>query len=194
MTARAFAIFATAIGSCAIAWGDRGIVWVQLPQADEMAARRRVVHRFPEALETRPPPGVDLAVRDIVRLFKGEPADLSRIALDVSEVPEFNQRVYAVARTIPVGETLTYGEIATRMGETIAAARAVGAALGANPFPPIVPCHRVLGAGGKTGGFSARGGVDTKMRMLSIERARTGAAPTLFDAHGGLPLAAGGRR
>lgn len=194
MTARAFAIFATALGPCAIAWGDRGIVWVQLPQADASAARRRVVHRFPEALETRPPPGIDLAVRDIARLLAGERADLSRIDLDMSELPEFNRRVYAVARTIPAGETLTYGEVATRMGETIAAARAVGAALGANPFPPIVPCHRVLGAGGRTGGFSARGGVETKMRMLSIEGARTGIAPTLFDAHGGLPLAAGGRR
>lgn len=188
VTARAFALFATAIGTCAIAWGRRGIVWLQLPQKDETAARSRAIRRFPEAIETLPPPGVDLAVRDIVSLLSGEPADLSRISLDMSEVPEFNRRVYAVARTIPPGESLTYGEVAARLGDT-GAARAVGHALGANPFPIVVPCHRVLAANGGTGGFSARGGVDTKMRMLSIERARTGSAPSLFDAHGGLPLA-----
>jgi len=190
---RAFALFATAIGSFAIAWGPRGIVWVQLPQADEDSARLRAIRRFPEAMETLPPPGVDLAIRDIVRLLAGEAIDLSRITLDMTDVPEFHRRVYAVARTIPAGETLTYGEVAARMGEP-GAARAVGASLGANPFPIVVPCHRVLGADGKTGGFSARGGVDTKLRMLSIERARTGSAPTLFDAHGGLPLAAARRQ
>ncbi len=94
-----------------------------------------------------------------------------------------------MARQIPPGETLTYGEVAARIGEP-GAARAVGTALGQNPFPIVVPCHRVLAANGRTGGFSARGGVATKMRMLSIERARTGSAPTLFDALGGLPLAA----
>lgn len=188
MTARAFALFTTAIGTCAIAWGRRGIVWLQLPQKDEAGARSRAMRRFPEAMETLPPPGVDLAVRDIVSLLAGEPADLSRIGLDMSGVPEFNRRVYEVARTIPPGSTLTYGEVATRLGDPTAA-RAVGQALGANPFPIVVPCHRVLAANGGTGGFSARGGVDTKMRMLSIERARTGSAPSLFDAHGGLPLA-----
>lgn len=187
---RTFALFATAIGSCAIAWGQRGIVRVQLPDTDEAATRARMTRWFPEALETRPPPGVDLALRDIVRLLAGEAVDLSRIALDMRDVPEFNRRVYAVARTIPPGETLTYGEVARRLGEPVAA-RAVGAALGANPFAIVVPCHRVLAAGGQSGGFSARGGVTTKLRMLSIERARTTHAPGLFDAHGGLPLAVG---
>jgi methylated-DNA-[protein]-cysteine S-methyltransferase len=188
MNARGIAFFDTAIGLCAIAWGRRGIVWLQLPQKDEAAARSRAMRRFPEAMETLPPPGVDLAVRDIVCLLAGKPVDLSRIALDMSDVPEFNRNVYAVARTIPPGETLTYGEVATRLGDP-SAARTVGQALGANPFPIVVPCHRVLAANGGTGGFSARGGVDTKMRMLSIERARTSSAPSLFDAHGGLPLA-----
>ncbi|HVY21311.1 MAG TPA: methylated-DNA--[protein]-cysteine S-methyltransferase [Bauldia sp.] len=190
MTARAFALFGTAIGTCAIAWGTRGVVWIQLPQDDEGAARRRAFRKFPEAAETLAPPGVDLAIRDIARLMAGEPADLSRIALDMSGVPDFNRQVYAIAREIPPGETLTYGAIAKRLGD-VTLARAVGVALGQNPFPIVVPCHRVLAANGKTGGFSARGGVATKMRMLSIERARTGAAPTLFDAIGGLPLAAG---
>jgi methylated-DNA-[protein]-cysteine S-methyltransferase len=132
---------------------------------------------------------VDLAIRDIVRLLAGEAVDLSRVALDMTGVPEFNRQVYAIAREIPPGETMTYGAIARRIGD-VTLSRAVGQALGQNPFPIVVPCHRVLAANGKTGGFSARGGVATKMRMLSIERARTGSAPTLFDTIGGLPLLA----
>jgi methylated-DNA-[protein]-cysteine S-methyltransferase len=104
----------------------------------------------------------------------------------MTDVPAFNRRVYEIAREIPAGATLTYGEIATRLGDP-RAARDVGEALGKNPFPIVVPCHRVLAAGGKSGGFSAPGGAATKLRMLSIERAQTGAAPTLFDD---LPLMA----
>ncbi len=186
-----FAVFATAIGPCAVAWAAEGIRRIWLPEADETAMTRRVLHRYPEANATRPPPGVDLAIADMTRLLAGEAIDLSRIALDLRDVPEFNRRVYAVARTIAPGETMTYGEVAARLGEP-GAARAVGAALGANPFPIVIPCHRILAAGGRTGGFSARGGITTKMQMLSIERARIGGAPTLFDDHGGLPLAARG--
>jgi methylated-DNA-[protein]-cysteine S-methyltransferase len=189
MTARAFALFQTAIGTCAIAWGARGIVWLRLPHHDEHALRLSAIRRFPDAGETLPPPGVDLAIRDIVRLLAGEAVDLSRVALDMTGVPEFNRQVYAIAREIPPGETMTYGAIARRIGD-VTLSRAVGQALGQNPFPIVVPCHRVLAANGKTGGFSARGGVATKMRMLSIERARTGSAPTLFDTIGGLPLLA----
>lgn len=182
-----FALFATPIGSCAILWGKRGITGLNLPQATEEATRQRVL-RHPDAMETKPPAGVDLAIRDIRRLLAGEAADLSRISLDMSDIPEFNRSVYEVARAIPAGGISTYGEIATQLGDP-GAARAVGAALGANPFAIIVPCHRVLAAGGKAGGFSARGGITTKLRILSIERARTSETPSLFDAHGGLPLA-----
>jgi methylated-DNA-[protein]-cysteine S-methyltransferase len=189
MTARAFALFGTAIGTCAIAWGTRGIVWLRLPHSDEHALRLSAVRHLPEALESMPPPGIDLAIRDIIRLLAGETADLSRIALDMTDVPAFKRQVYEIAREIPPGETMTYGAIAQRLGD-VTLSRAVGQALGQNPFPIVVPCHRVLAANGKAGGFSARGGVATKMRMLSIERARTGAAPTLFDTIGGLPLAA----
>ncbi len=128
-------------------------------------------------------------MRDIGRLLAGERTDLTRIALDMADVPEFHSAVYGVARTIPPGETLTYGEVAARLGDP-GAARAVGQALGQNPFAIVVPCHRVLAANGRSGGFSAAGGVATKLRILSIERARTGGEPSLFDAHGGLPLAA----
>jgi methylated-DNA-[protein]-cysteine S-methyltransferase len=186
MTTQAFTLFETAIGHCGIAWGARGIVGLQLPEASEQKSRQRMAQRFPEAREGLPPPAVQRAIEAIVALLNGEPSDLSTIALDMEGVAEFERRVYDIARTVPPGETLTYGEVATRLGDP-AAARDVGQALGRNPFPIVVPCHRVLAAGGKAGGFSARGGVTTKMRMLTIERARTNKDPALFK---NLPFAA----
>jgi len=179
-------LFTTAIGSCALVWqGDR-IIAAQLPERDEDAARRRLAKRFPDAVEAEPSPFVQQAIDDVVALLAGERRDLAHLPIDLSETPEFNRRVYAVALAIPPGETLTYGEVAARIGEP-GAARAVGVALGQNPIPIIVPCHRVLAAGGKTGGFSADGGVETKLKILTIERARTSPEPSLFDA---LPLQA----
>ena len=106
----------------------------------------------------------------------GKPVDLLDAPIDIARVPEFNARVYAIARAIPPGETLTYGEIATRLGDRLLA-RDVGAAMGANPWPIVVPCHRVTAAGGKLGGFSARGGVNTKLKLLTIEGAAIATAP-----------------
>lgn len=186
MTAAGYTLFETAIGRCGIAWGARGICGVQLPEADDGRTRGRMAVRFPDAQDRAPPPEVRQAIEEIAALTAGEPRDLAAIALDMAGVPPFHQRVYALARSILPGETLTYGDIAARLGEP-GAARAVGQALGQNPFPIVVPCHRVLGRGGRTGGFSANGGVDTKLRLLTIERARTGEAPLLFDD---LPLAA----
>ena len=117
-------------------------------------------------------------------MLAGQSRDLSGIAIDDADVPQFNRRVFAIARAIPPGQTITYGEIAERLGDK-ALARAVGQALGENPVPLIVPCHRVLAAGGKIGGFSASGGVVTKLRLLTIEGAQPG-GPTLFEQ---LPLA-----
>lgn len=178
-----FALFITAIGWCGIAWGDRGVVGVQLPERDEHATRFRIRRRFPDARETAPPgeiPGeIQRAIDDIVALLRGEARDLSHLRLDVDGVPEFHRRVYQAARTVPPGRTVTYGEIATVLGAP-GSARAVGKALGQNPFPIVVPCHRVVAADGKPGGFSARGGVATKLRMLAIEDAHPGNAPTLF--------------
>jgi methylated-DNA-[protein]-cysteine S-methyltransferase len=135
------------------------------------------------------------AIDGIVALLAGEGADLSAIALDLEGVPAFNRRVYAIARTIPPGRTLTYGEIAARL-DAPDEARAVGQALGENPFPPVVPCHRVVAAGHKTGGFSANGGVDTKLRLLAIEGAQVGGDCPLFDRLGGdaLPMQVRPRR
>lgn len=185
-----FCLFPTPIGSCALVWRGEAIIGAQLPEADEQTARRRLARRFPAASEAPPPAFIAAAKRDIVALLAGEVRDLSHLPLDLDAASAFERRVYEIAICIPPGETLTYGEVARRIGEP-GAARAVGVALGRNPVPIIVPCHRVLAAGGRTGGFSADGGVETKLRLLTIERARTDAAPSLFDV---LPLAARPRR
>ena len=164
----AFALFATAIGTMAIAWGERGVTGIFLPEASDAATRRRIARRFPDARESAPPPSVQRAINAIVALLRGERTDLSAIALDMSEVPELHRRVYEAARTIAPGRTLSYGEIAARLGDK-QLAREVGQALAKNPFSIVVPCHRVLAAEGKPGGFSARGGLATKLRLLSIE-------------------------
>jgi methylated-DNA-[protein]-cysteine S-methyltransferase len=190
MTARGFALFDTAIGACGIAWGARGLRGVQLPEASAARTRARMRRRFPDAREAPPPLDVQRAIEGIVALLSGDTRDFSAVALDMAGVPPFDQRVYEVARMIPAGATLAYGDIAARLGAP-GEARAVGQALGQNPFPIVVPCHRVLAAGGKVGGFSANGGIATKLRLLSIERARTSAAPSLFDD---LPLVAAPRR
>jgi methylated-DNA-[protein]-cysteine S-methyltransferase len=179
-TTHGFALFDTAIGRCGIGWGGRGLVCVQLPEAREAATRARVLQRCPDAREASPPPDVRRAIDGIVALLRGEAVDLSSVALDMDRVPSSHRRVYQVARTIPPGATLTYGDVAERIGAP-GASRAVGQALGRNPFPIVVPCHRVIAAGGKIGGFSANGGVTTKRRLLSIERAHADRAPTLFD-------------
>ena len=123
-----------------------------------------------------PPSSVQAAIDDIIALLRGEARDLSAIALDMAGVPEFDRRVYEVARTIAPGETLSYRDVATRLGDP-AAARDVGQALGRNPFPVIVPCHRVVAAGSRLGGFSAPGVATTKRRLLAIEAAHAPSLP-----------------
>lgn len=174
-----FALFDTAIGCCAIAWGDAGIRGVQLPEASAQQTRDRMRARFPDGQESAPPADVQAVMAGVVAMLRGQAHDFSALVLDMRGVPEFHQRVYAVARNIAPGRTLTYGEVAARLGEP-GAARAVGQALGRNPFAPVVPCHRVLAAGDQPGGFSASGGVRTKLRLLLIEGAMRG-TPGLFD-------------
>jgi methylated-DNA-[protein]-cysteine S-methyltransferase len=185
MTGRSLAIFEAAIGTCAVVWSARGVAGVQLPETTELATRARLLRRFPDAEERDPPPSVQRAIEAIVALLRGEARDLRDLPLDLDGVPEFNRRVYEIARAIPPGKTMTYGEIAKQLGDRLLA-RAVGQALGHNPVPLIVPCHRVVAASGKSGGFSAGGGVVTKLRLLTIEGAQP-TGPTLFDR---LPLEA----
>lgn len=180
-----FAIFDTAIGPCGIVWNARGLTGVQLPKKDEAATRARVQQRYPSAVEAAPSPQTQEAIAGIVALLNGEPRDLTGIAIDNARTPEFNAKVYAITRKVPPGQTITYGEIAAQLGDKLLA-REVGTALGENPCPLVMPCHRVLAANGKPGGFSAAGGVVTKLKLLSIEGAQPG-GPTLFDR---LPLEA----
>lgn len=186
MPARNFALFETAIGTCGIAWSAQGVAGVQLPERHDRATRDRLRRRFPDACEAVPPPDIRQAIDGIVALLQGEARDLSFVSLDMAGIPPFRQSIYALLRGIPTGATLSYGESAARLGDG-SDARDIGEAMGKNPFPLIVPCHRVVAAGGKLGGFSAAGGVATKFRLLNIEGALVGEPPTLFES---LPLAA----
>ena len=174
-----YTLFDTAIGWAGLAWNDNGLVGAHLPERDPDIARRSFRRRFPDAVEGEPPVALAPVIAGVRALMRGEKADLSAAVLDLERVPAFNAQVYQIARRIPRGETLTYGEIATQLGDRLLA-RDVGAALGQNPWPIIVPCHRVTAAGGKLGGFSARGGTRTKLKLLAIEGAPAAAQAELF--------------
>ena len=163
----AYTLFDTALGRCAIAWTERGIVRIQFPDASDAKAIRRLAMDDDLTL-TEPPPAVARAIAQVIRHLRGDAQDFRDMPLDLSGVAEFHLRVYKSARKIPSGKTVSYGELASRIGAP-GAARAVGQALGKNPLPIVVPCHRVLAANGKVGGFSAYGGVGTKRRILAVE-------------------------
>jgi methylated-DNA-[protein]-cysteine S-methyltransferase len=181
MTSTGFELFETAIGCCAIAWSAEGITGLALPEHDDRLLRVHMQRRHPGAKESIAPSHVRGAIADVQRLLAGEKRDLSAVVLDMAHIPEFDRRVYVEARSISPGDTVTYGDLATRLGDA-GLSRAVGQALGRNPIPIIVPCHRVLAAQGKMGGFSAPGGTCTKRRLLEIEGAR--------DLHPTLPWGA----
>jgi methylated-DNA-[protein]-cysteine S-methyltransferase len=174
------AVFATAMGHCGIVWSDSGVAGVQLPESTAAATRQRLERRFPSATEAAPPPEIERAIDAVRALLRGEHSDISAVALDLDAKPEFERSVYEIARTIPPGETLTYGDIAKRLGIP-RDAREVGRALGDNPIPIIVPCHRVVAADGRMHGFSGTGGVKTKLKLLEIEGYERVPGPSLFD-------------
>lgn len=177
---RRFDLFASSIGAVGLVWTPRGITGVQIPAQDDDATLRTLRKRFPDATEaTTRPEFVSDAIAAMRGLLAGDRISLAAIPLDLDGVSDFELRVYDIASAIPVGETLSYGEIATRLGDPLAA-RAVGRALGHNPVPIIIPCHRVLAAGGRSGGFSAPGGATTKLRLLAIEGATPGNQFDLF--------------
>jgi methylated-DNA-[protein]-cysteine S-methyltransferase len=180
MAGRAYSIFDTGIGRCGVAWGDAGIVGVQLPEAREIETRKRLYQLYPDAREMRPPPNVELAIEGMVALLRGESSDFPEVTLDMSGIHVFNQRVYQITRTIPRGEVRTYAEIAARIGIP-SAVHAVARAIARNPFVIIVPCHRALEAGGYADKISPHGGVISKRRLLSIEGAGSPTSKTLFD-------------
>ena len=180
MAGRGYTIFDTGIGRCGIAWGSFGIVGVQLPEAREIETRGRMLRQYPEAREMRPPLNVEMAIEGIVALLRGQPCDLTDVTLDMSGIHAFNARVYAFTRTIPRGETCTYGEVAAKLRFS-GAVHSVAQALARNPFVVIVPCHRVLEAGGYADKISPNGGSISKRRLLSIEGAGSPSSKTLFD-------------
>ena len=175
-----YSIFDTAVGRCGIAWGDRGIIGVQLPEVREIETRRRMLRQYPDARELAPPPNVEMAIDGIAALLRGEAADLSAVALDMSGIHAFDARVYAFTRTIPRGETRSYGDIAAGLRAS-GAVRSVVQAIARNPFVILVPCHRVLEAGGYADKMSPNGGSISKRRLLSIEGAGSPSSKTLFE-------------
>jgi methylated-DNA-[protein]-cysteine S-methyltransferase len=180
MSGQAYTIFDTAIGRCGIAWGHAGIVGVQLPEAREIETRKRLFRLYPDAREMRPPPNAEAAIEGIVALLRGEMGDFSDVTLDMDGIHVFDQRVYQITCRIPRGETLTYNELAVRMGAP-SAVRSVAQAILRNPFVIIVPCHRVLETGGYTDKISPHGGLISKRRLLSIEGTGSPSSKTLLD-------------
>ena len=174
-----FTLFDTPIGTCSLVWNDRAIIGLRLPEQSAAATRARINRRWPDAEERAPTPEVQAVIDRVLRLLAGEAVNLKDVPLDFGDAPEFHKQVYGVARTIPPGHTMTYGEIAKRLGVPHES-REVGQAMGRNPIAIIMPCHRVLGADGKMGGFSATGGVAIKRRILEIEGAAALSAGPLF--------------
>jgi methylated-DNA-[protein]-cysteine S-methyltransferase len=177
---RGYTVFDTGIGRCGIAWGDDGVIGVQLPEAREIETRRRLFRLYPDARELHPPLNVEIAIDGIVALLRGNPSDFSDVALDMKGIPAFNARVYQFTRTIPRGETRTYGEVAATLRAS-GAAHSVAQAISRNPFMIIVPCHRVLEAGSYADKISPNGGSISKRRLLSIEGAGSLSSKTLFE-------------
>ncbi|WP_088345918.1 MULTISPECIES: methylated-DNA--[protein]-cysteine S-methyltransferase [Rhodomicrobium] len=173
-TEQHYLIFDTAGGFCGIAWNGVGITRFRLPARSAEATERNLLRRLRGAQPGTPTPDVLEAVAAARRYFEGEAVDFSHLALDLEAQDEFFRQIYAAARRVGWGETTTYGALAKQLGAGPEAARDVGQAMAKNPVPLIIPCHRVLAAGGKVGGFSAPGGAAAKVRMLELEGVRAG--------------------
>lgn len=168
-SSRHYRVFETAAGWCGIAWNDAGIVRFTLPTSSEASAERLMLRRMPEITGGEPPAAVQATIADAKRYFAGEEIDFSHVRLDLGTQDAFFAKVYEAVRQLGWGEATTYGAVAKQLGAGPEAARDVGQAMANNPIPLIVPCHRVLAAGRKIGGFSAPGGSETKRRMLEME-------------------------
>jgi methylated-DNA-[protein]-cysteine S-methyltransferase len=168
-TTHHYVVFETAGGYCGIAWNSVGITCFQLPTKTADTAKRLLLRRLPGAAPATPAPEVVEAIANAQRYFEGEKTDFSGLKLDLGQQDPFFRRIYAAARRVPWGRTTTYGTLAKELGAGPEAARDVGQAMAKNPIPLIIPCHRVLAAGGRLGGFSAPGGSTAKARMLELE-------------------------
>ena len=172
-----YRIFETANGFCGIAWNSVGITRFRLPARSPEGSERNLLRRLPGAEPGTPTPEVMAAIAAVQRYFQGEKIDFSAFRLDLDEQDEFFKQIYAAARRVGWGHTTTYGTLAKDLGAGPQAARDVGQAMAKNPVPLIIPCHRVLAAGGKVGGFSAPGGSAAKVRMLELEGIHVGPPP-----------------
>jgi methylated-DNA-[protein]-cysteine S-methyltransferase len=167
-----YRVFGTARGFCGIAWSNLGITGFGLPSKTAEAAERRLLRRAPDAEPGMPPPLVADAIAAAQAYFEGEAIDFSRFPLDLGAQDTLFERIYAAVRMLRWGETTTYGALAKALGAGPEVARDVGQAMARNPVPLIIPCHRVLAAGGRIGGFSAPGGAESKAYMLALEGVR----------------------
>jgi methylated-DNA-[protein]-cysteine S-methyltransferase len=174
-------VFDTALGTCGVAWNSRGLVAVQLPARDRAATERLLITRCRSSGAATPPPKIATLIADITRYLDGERVDFSTVPVDLSSLDPFRRQLYETMRTLPWGTTTTYGTLARTIGlANWEGARDVGEAMGRNPVPIVIPCHRVLAAGQKLGGFSAPGGAATKAKLLALEGVRfDGSAPRL---------------
>jgi methylated-DNA-[protein]-cysteine S-methyltransferase len=173
-----YQVFETAGGFCGIAWNEAGITRFQLPAPSAEATGSNLLRRLPRSLPGTPSTPVAEAIAASKRYFLGEKIDFSSFVLDLHEQAGFFQLIYAAARRVAWGQTTTYGTLAKAIGAGAESARDVGQAMAKNPVPLIIPCHRVLAAGGKVGGFSAPGGSASKLRMLELEGVNIGSAPS----------------
>ena len=173
-------IFGTPVGQCEVAWTDHGVCGFRLPDLSKRIEEKRTGTLTPEDNPRALPDEIILLTEAVCALLSGQKMDLSKTRLDLSNVSDFHRRVYAEARRIPAGTTVSYGQLAAAIGAE-GAAQAVGRALGDNPIPLTIPCHRILAADGKMHGFSAPGGIVSKRRLLEIEGALEPEPPTLFD-------------
>jgi len=174
-------IFDTAIGPCGVAWNARGLVGVRLPEANAAVTEKRLAAKFQSTEAAELPPWVAALIADIRRYLAGERVDFSGVAVDLSGLDDFRRTLYGTMRALGWGKTTTYGALAHELGlPGWEGARDVGEAMGRNPVPIVIPCHRVLAAGGKLGGFSAPGGAKTKAKLLALEGVRLdGGSPRL---------------
>ena len=170
-------VFETAHGFCGIAWNGGGIARFQLPTTSAEATERSILRRVPGAERRTPPPDVLKVIEAATHYFAGERIDFTDVPLNLDAQEEFFRRIYEALRKVGWGRTTTYGALAKELGAEPQAAKDVGIAMSRNPVPLIIPCHRCLAAGGKSGGFSAPGGVDAKLRMLALEGIDLGPKP-----------------
>ena len=178
MTEPEYTTFETKNGFVGLAWNQQGVCGLRLPASSQESAEAAILRRLPQAQRSSPQPAMARLISDIQRYFEGEKIDFSSVPVDLGSQEPFFSRVYAEVRKLGWGETTTYGAVAKVLGAQPQAAQSVGQAMASNPVPLIVPCHRVLAAGGKLGGFSAPGGSSSKAKMLEIEGVAPAGSPS----------------